>query len=99
MPPLGKEAGTPNEGNQLMSWGRVRNTIAQNIHFAKFPPTNASGTEPCRRLRPASTRQMTAAEGASNSINLMKSVISCGGAIVVTFQKEIGRRRRVSSAA
>src|SRR5580692_11452659 len=96
MPPLGKDAGTPNEGNQLMSCGRVRNTIAQNIHVAKLPPTKASGTEPCRRPRPASTRQMMAAEGASSSINLMKSVISCGGAMVVTFQRETGRRRRVS---
>src|ERR1700729_1087795 len=87
MPPLGKDAGTPNEGNQLISCGRVRNTIAQNIHFAKFPPTKASGREPCRRPRPANTRQMMAADGASSSINLMKSVISCGGAIVVTFQK------------
>src|ERR1700733_12568762 len=94
MPPLGKDAGTPKEGNQLMSWGKVRNTIAQNIHFAKFPPTNASGTDPCRRLRPASTRQMTAAEGASNSINLMKSVISCGGAMVVSFQIETDGGRR-----
>src|ERR1700679_1600689 len=99
MPPLGKDAGTPNEGNQLMSCGRVRNTNAQNIHFAKVTPTKASGTEPCRRPRPASTRQMMADEGASSSINLMKSVISCGGPIVVSFQKEIGKRRRVSSAA
>src|SRR5580704_18045310 len=60
MPPPGKDAGTPNEGNQLMSWGRVRKMIAQNIHFAKFPPINASGTDPCRRLSPDSTRQMTA---------------------------------------
>src|SRR6202142_446494 len=88
MPPPGNDAGTPNDGNQLMSWGRVRKTIAQNIHFAKFPPINASGTDPCRRLSPDSTRQMTAAEGASNSINLMKSVISCGGAIVFSFQIE-----------
>jgi hypothetical protein len=42
---------------------------------------------------------MTAAEGASNSINLMKSVISCGGAIVVSFQIETDGRRRVSPAA
>src|SRR5580658_1086971 len=94
MPPPGNDAGTPNEGNQLMSCGRVRKTIAQNIHFAKFPPINASGTDPCRRLSPPSTRQMTAAEGASNSINLMKSVISCGGAIVVPFKS---KRRAPSS--
>src|SRR5271156_6176573 len=95
MPPLGKDAGTPNEGNQLMSCGRVRNTIAQNIHFAKFPPTRASGTEPCRRPRPASTRQMTAAEGARSSINLMKSVISCGGAMVVPSRnKQAGAAQR-----
>src|SRR5579872_6184775 len=94
MPPPGKDAGTPNDGNQLMSWGRVRKTIAQNIHFAKFPPINASGMDPCRRLRPDSTRQMTAAEGASNSINLMKSVISCGGAIIVSFFKS---KRRAPS--
>src|SRR5579863_7042498 len=102
MPPPGKDAGTPNDGNQLMSWGRVRKTIAQNIHFAKFPPINASGMDPCRRLSPDSTRQITAAEGASNSINLMKSVISCGGAIV-SFQIEttgtvVSPRRRSPNA-
>src|SRR5579871_122932 len=95
MPPPGKDAGTPNEGNQLMSWGRVRKTIAQNIHFAKFPPTRASGTEPWRRPRPASTRQMTAAEGASSSINRIKSVISCGGAMVVpSIIEQAGAARR-----
>src|ERR1035438_6633367 len=88
MPPPGSDAGTPNEGNQLMSCGRVRNTIAQNIHFAKFPPTSASGMEPCRRPRPASTRQIMAADGASSSINRIRSVISCGGAMVVSFQEK-----------
>src|SRR5271167_2856292 len=71
MPPLGKDAGTPNEGNQLMSCGRVRKMIAQNIHFAKFPPINASGTDPCRKLSPAKTKQITAAEGASSSISYL----------------------------
>src|SRR5580658_6716150 len=103
MPPPGNDAGTPNEGNQLMSCGSVRKTIAQNIHFAKFPPINASGTDPCLRLSPARTRQITAAEGASNSINLMKSVIICGGGIVVSFQVEttsavVSPRRRSSNA-
>src|SRR3984893_14364076 len=93
MPPFGRGAGTPNDGNQLMSCGRVRNTIAENIHFAKFPPTNASGMDPCLRLSPASTRQMMAADGASSSITLMKSVISCGGAIVV------GSKRKLAGAA
>src|ERR1700689_5268451 len=88
MPPPGSGAGTPNEGNQLMSCGSVRNTTAQNIHFAKLPPINASGMDPCRKLRPANTRQMIAADGASSSVNLMKSDISCGGAIFFDPQRK-----------
>src|SRR5712692_3274156 len=60
MPPFGRGAGTPNEGNQLMSCGRVRNTIAQNIHFAKFPPTNAFGNG---SLPQAESRQHQADDG------------------------------------
>src|SRR5580658_7009860 len=88
MPPFGSEAGTPNEGNQLMSCGSVRNTTAQNIHFAKFPPISASGMDPWRRLRPANTRQIIAADGARSSINCMKSDISCGGAIFNSERKK-----------
>src|ERR1700685_1453037 len=91
MPPLGKGAGTPNEGNQLMSCGKGMNTIAQNIHFAKFPPTNASGIEPCRSPRPASIRETMAPEGASSNITLIQSEISCGGAMVVSFKRKDGR--------
>ena len=36
-------------GNQLMSPGRVMNTIAQNIHLAKLPP--AAGLRERGRVR------------------------------------------------
>src|ERR1700722_14277167 len=93
MPPLGSDAGTPNEGNQLISCGSVRNTTAQNIHFAKFPPISASGMDPWRRLRPAKTRQMIAAEGARSSITLIKSEISCGGAIYSSTSETNGQEQ------
>src|SRR5581483_8896406 len=82
IPPAGRFAGTPNEGNQLISPGIVRNTIAQNIHFANVPPTTAAGPPSLRRLTPARIRHSTAADGASSSINLMKSLSNCGVAML-----------------
>ena len=70
-----------------------RNTTAQNIHLAKLLPINASGMDPCRKLSPANTRQMIAANGARSSISLMKSDNSCGGAIFRFREKKKGRRR------
>src|ERR1035441_1835393 len=89
MPPEGSVAGTPNEGNQLMSPGRVMNTIAQNIHLAKLPPITAAGPPSRRRLMPPRIRHNTSAEGASSIIALMKSRRSCGVAIRFKLQ---GRR-------
>src|SRR5579862_715732 len=84
--PPGNGAGTPNEGNHEMSPGSVVKTMAQNIHFAKFPPMTAVGPPSRRKLIPPRIRQSTAADGASSIIILMKSVRSCGAAIVLVLE-------------
>src|SRR2546429_9713309 len=82
-----------------MSPGSVVKTMAQNIHFAKFPPMTAVGPPSRRKLMPPRIRQSTAADGASSIIILMKSLRSCGAAIVLVLEKLAGRAWKGPSSA
>src|SRR6266436_1582960 len=90
MPPDGSCVETPNELNQLSSGWRVRKITAQNIHFVNPPPIAKVIVPSRRRFTPASTKDRTAAEGASSSRTEMMSFSNCGACIGFLIQFEFG---------
>src|SRR6266542_5216108 len=90
IPPDGSGTATPNAVNQLSSGCRVRKTTAQNIHFVNPPPMAKVIVPSRRRFTPASTKDRTAAEGASSSRTEMMSFSNCGACIGFLIQFEFG---------
>src|SRR5208282_1501692 len=91
IPPPGSGTPTPNELNQPSNGCRVRNTIAQNIHFVKLPPMTKLIPPPSRRrLMPANTRLRQAADGASSNKTFTMSFKSWGVATVLNLHSKNG---------